>query len=199
MSMSLADDGLLQVQAGRALLTKSGLVKWSNEHNIFESRAMEEFERDVRGLEPQFGRLMLWMWFSAGAEMFAKGVCLMRGVPLRHTKMVLAYPPAGQAELREWMDFAIAEKARTMEIPNYRTLSTLYTTHFKKLFTAMHADDDQRALVESAFRLLASTIRNRDAHAYVGEARKQHFWLIEALFVPALNQLASWVPDRGRP
>lgn len=194
--MSPEEDGRLQVLAGRALLTKSALVTWSDEHRIFKSRRMEDFERDVQNLEPQFGRLMLWMWFSAGVETFAKGVCLVRGVDVRNPKgRVLAYPPQGQAELRKWTNVATADKAPRMVAPNYGTLGTLYQKHFKALFRAVNADDDQRASVESAFRLLGSTIRNRDAHAYVGEARKQHFWLVEALFVPALNHLASWVSD----
>jgi len=42
---------------------------------------------------------------------------------------------------------------------------------------------------------LAKSIRNRDAHAYVTNVRKEHFWLVEELFVPSFNILTSWIPE----
>jgi hypothetical protein len=54
-------------------------------------------------------------------------------------------------------------------------------------------NDDRRMLI-AAYRLLAGTIRNCDAHAYLPNERDAHFWLVEDLFAPSLNLLVSHLP-----
>jgi len=41
------------------------------------------------------------------------------------------------------------------------------------------------------------TIRNRDAHAYVPNVRDNHFWMVQDVFMPALNLLVKWIPNGG--
>ena len=50
-------------------------------------------------------------------------------------------------------------------------------------------------LLRAAYTLLAGTIRNRDAHAYVKDVRDDHFHLVEELFVPCFNLMVSWLPE----
>jgi hypothetical protein len=68
------------------------------------------------------------------------------------------------------------------------------TKPLNRLLAAKQASADERALVVAGIRLLAKTIRNRDAHAYVPEKRAAHFRLVPELFVPILNLLAKWLP-----
>jgi len=44
------------------------------------------------------------------------------------------------------------------------------------------------------YQLLARTIRNRDAHAYVPNVRDDHYSLVPDLFSECFNLLTSWLP-----
>lgn len=48
-----------------------------------------------------------------------------------------------------------------------------------------------RELVSASLKLLASTIRNRDAHRYAPDVRAGHFKAVPRLFVPAFNILLA--------
>jgi len=63
-----------------------------------------------------------------------------------------------------------------------------------RLFDAVTANDRDRATLLAAYGLLASTIRNRDAHAYVPNVRDYHFPLVGQLFARCFNLLVSWLP-----
>ena len=72
-------DGRLQVLAGGALLRRSNLVEWNGSGKRYIPVSRETFEYVHRTqIDPVFGRLICWLNFSAGAEMLAKGVCLLR-------------------------------------------------------------------------------------------------------------------------
>lgn len=58
----------------------------------------------------------------------------------------------------------------------------------------MEPTQSEERIVKAAYRLLARTIRNRDAHAYVPNVRDEHFWLVPKLFEDCFNLLVSWLP-----
>jgi hypothetical protein len=45
----------------------------------------------------------------------------------------------------------------------------------------------------AAYTLVARSIRNRDAHAYIPNVRDQHQSLVPVLFTDVLNLLIAWV------
>lgn len=58
----------------------------------------------------------------------------------------------------------------------------------------MQADVADSEHVLAAYKLLAASIRNRDAHAYVPKVRDSHHDLISQLFARAFDLLIGWVP-----
>jgi hypothetical protein len=196
-------DGRLQVTAGAALLECSRLVDWHTDPPEFQAVPREIFEYSWRrDVDPAFGRLICWVNFSAGAEMLAKGVCLLHEIEIRYPRTVPTYPTAA---LDTWS--AAYAKSRTSggTIPatNYGTLRNLVDLPYPKinlppalprLFEAIDAKPSDRALLLAAYGLLATTIRNRDAHAYVPNVRDSHFHLVNTLFEKCLNLLVSWLP-----
>ena len=53
------------------------------------------------------------------------------------------------------------------------------------------ASGPDQDLVSASVKLLASRMRNRDAHRYTKDVRAFQFYLVEMLFVPALNILLA--------
>lgn len=149
-----------------------------------------------------FGRLLCWINFSAGAEMLAKGLCLLHKVEIRSPQTVPAYPNDNLATwatayLKDW------KSGGTMSGVNYGTLRhlvdqidprTKLPPGLPRLFDEVNATQSERDLLLAAYGLLASTIRNRDAHAYVPNVRDYHFPLVGQLFAGCFNLLASWLP-----
>jgi len=168
-------DGKLQVTAAVSLLEFSRLVQWDAGSTEFTAVPHESFESYWRtDVDPVFGRLICWINFSAGAEFLAKGICLLRDVEIRQ--------PKG-------------------ETTHFGTLRNLYEDRppkvaaLKRLCAAVNAKVDQQELLLAVYRLLASDIRNRDAHAYVPNVRDAHFNLVPARFAPCFNLLVSWLPE----
>ena len=62
-----------------------------------------------------------------------------------------------------------------------------------RLCAAVNAPQEQELLL-ATYALLARTIRNRDAHAYVPNVRDDHFSLVPELFARCFNRLVSWLP-----
>jgi len=196
-------DGRLQVTAGISLLECSRLVRWCSDGAQFLPVPHETFEFSWRkDVDPVFGRLICWINFSAGAEMLAKGVCLLHQVEIRSSQIVPAYPSEdlaawSAAYLKDW------KSVGTMVGVNYGTLRNLVDQTNPKtklppglprLFDKVNAPPSDRDLILAAYGILASTIRNRDAHAYVPNVRDHHFPLVGQLFARCFNILASWLP-----
>lgn len=101
--MDLQTDGRLQVTAGASLLDHSRLLRWDVNASQFVTSEREEFEAYWReNVDPAFGRLICWINFSAGAEFFVKGLCLLHGVNIRTAdRDVPCYPKQGD-NLPEW-------------------------------------------------------------------------------------------------
>ncbi len=196
-------DGRLQVTAGVSLLECSGLVQWCSSMAEFSPVPPQTFDTLWRrAMDPAFGRLLCWINFSAGAEMLAKGVCLLQKIEIRSCQTVPKYPLGDLAEwsreyLQDW------KFNGTMAGVNYGTLGNLVDRKYPKtnlppglprLFDKVNAKQSDRDLILAAYDILAKTIRNRDAHAYVPNVRNHHFSLVSQLFTGCFNILVSWLP-----
>ena len=196
-------DGRLQVTAALSLLEFSRLVKWSPDTAKFTPVPRETFESSWRKeIDPVFGRLICWINFSAGAEFLAKGVCLLRGVEFRKTQEVPVHP---STDLTEWVTQFRKDWTSTGTVPTtyFSTLGQLVgigrrtknDPALKRLCTNMKAAGDQEELLLAAYELLARTVRNRDAHAYVPKVRDHYLSLVPDLFARCFNLLVSWLPS----
>ena len=67
-------------EAGKALLEKSGLARYSGP-SFVASDDKERFDEYWKAeFHPEFGRYMAWVLFSVGAENLAKAACVCNGV-----------------------------------------------------------------------------------------------------------------------
>jgi len=64
-----------------------------------------------------------------------------------------------------------------------------------RLCSKAGAKAEEEQLLIAAYELLRTTIRNRDAHAYVPNVRASHFLLVPELFSRCFNLLVGWLPD----
>jgi hypothetical protein len=189
-------DGRLQVTAALALLDRSLLVKWSAFEMRFTPVSRETFEKSWRQIHPAFGRLMCWMLFSAGAELLAKGACLCAGLDFRRNRQVPSYP---DGQLETWSRDFLSNWATigTVELPQYGTLGSLIYDQnnrpplLRQLCNVRGVASSDAELLLAAYTLLAKSIRNRDAHAYVPNVRDQHLSLVPELFVNCFNLLVA--------
>jgi hypothetical protein len=198
------DDGRLQATASVSLLQKSHLVEWSQDSAQFKALDRSSFEKYCKEFDPVFGRLMCWMLFSAGAELLAKGVCLVNGVEVRKGQWVPQYP---QGKIADWAHLMRANWTTVGMISTtpFRTIGSLTSRGKKKtsisplesLCDRKSATVEQTDLIFAAYELLGKTIRNRDAHAYVPNIRDSHHGLVNEIFVKALNLLVGWLPKHG--
>ena len=199
-------DSKLQLSAALALLECSRLLEWNRRRAIFTPVPREAFEFSWRkDVHPTFGRLICWMNFSAGAELFAKAMCLAHGFEIRTSRNVPSFPQ--ESDLAQWAETFIKtpKKPESVEVTNFGTLGTLLLPRklgvppvLQQLCDKAKATPSQRDLVLASYELLRSTIRNRDAHAYVPNVRDQHFFLVPGLFATCFNLLASWLPGGAR-
>lgn len=198
-------DARLQILAGVSLLHSSRLIRWSDEHLRFEPTDHETFEATAfSDLDPCFGRLMRWMLFASGAEFIGKGLCLAHGIDLRTAQRVPNYPLTPH-DVADWLGAVSEDRWKTTSIPvtHFGQLGQLTkgkgdaTAHFERLVKKTKASGDEKRLLFASYRLLTMTIRNRDAHAYVPNVRDSHFWIVQDVFMPALNLLVKWIPNGG--
>jgi hypothetical protein len=181
----MPDEARLQATAGMALLTNSKLVRWSTAKSWFESVSRKHFEGySTKSLDPYFGRIMRWILFSAGGELFVKGMCLFHNIEIRSDKpkSVPNYP----GNVEEWLPLVQDDPnaAGTFQTTDFGTMNRVLHSRpggsfLKRLAHAVSEKEAERAQVIAAFGLLTHTIRNRDAHAYVPNVRDGHFRLGE--------------------
>ena len=78
-------------RAGRSLLESSGLVGFRGDSFVCkgDEEAFEELWKE--SLDPHFGRYMLWVWFSVGAENLVKAALVCNGLVEGETQE-LGYP-----------------------------------------------------------------------------------------------------------
>lgn len=192
-------DGRLQLTAGLALLEISRLVEWDDKNHEFHPISRNTFEYSWRkGVDPVFGRLACWIHFSAGAEFYLKGTCLLCGIDFRDKGKAAMYPTGdldqwAQCYLKNW------KSVDTVQTMNYGTLGKLTsekngTPIICELCQKANATESEKVLLIASYRFLQFSIRNRDAHAYVPNVRGAHYHLVPKLFSRSLNVLSSWIP-----
>lgn len=194
-----AVDGRLQVIAAASLLDFSRLVRWDPEADEFAPVSRDMFESSWRSdIDPVFGRLICWICFSTGAEFLAKGVCLLHGLEIRSSQPVPLHP-GGDTELHIWAKQFLQNSAAAGTVPstNFGTLKNV-SSALTRLCRKVGATEEQRDMLCAAYKLLATTIRNRDAHAYVPNVRDQDFSVVPTLFAECFNSLVSWLPSGRR-
>lgn len=194
-------DGRLQVTAGAILLDRSRLIRWDSDSARFCPESREVFENACKDIDSVFGRLVSWINFSAGAEMLVKGICLLHEVEIRSIIKVPNYP---DSKITEWITEYVSnwKSHGILEVTNYGTLGSLWAGQrnntvdppLHRLFAKVDANQHDKDLLLAAYRFLATTIRNRDAHAYVPKVRDNHLSLVSDLFFECFNLLASWLP-----
>ena len=203
--LAMEKDGQLQICAALSLLNNSRLVAWKAELAAFKPVDRDIFELSWRkDVDPDFGRLICWMSFAAGAEFFAKGVCLIRGVEIRTEQSVPMYP---SESIKDWVPRFLKhpdEKGTMVSATDYGTLGDFtrngmrngvkMEAAFPRLFKVVNATATERDLLRAAYELLRKSIRNRDAHAYAPNVRDSHHNLVPQLFTESFNLLASWLP-----
>lgn len=208
-------DGRLQITAGLCLLEKSRLVTWSQEKTCFMPVSRVVFETSwQKEIDPVFGRFICWILFSSGAELFAKGLCLVNQVEIRNRQYVRSYP-SNDYDINLWIKThadAIKNKGQVpgnkYPVAHYRSLDYLIRgrrspkskdsvdieTPFSKLFRKVNASEDEENLILASYDLLRETIRNRDAHAYVPDVRDAHINLVSELYTDCFNIFIKWIP-----
>jgi hypothetical protein len=194
-------DGRLQVTAGASVLHRSRLVEWIPEQGVFVAVPRQTFEYSWRlDVDPVFGRLMCWILFSAGAEFWLKGFCLLRGIEIRKPGEAPKYP---RDNIESWArEYARNQNLHgVVDITTFGTLGNLTWREngapslLDRLLQTSGASPREDALITSAYRLLQKSIRNRDAHAYVPNVRDAHYYLVPELFARCFNIMTGWLPD----
>ncbi len=193
--METTQDGWRQIQAGACLIAWSQLASWDSQVPCFVPAKQEAFESEHTSVHGSYGRLICWLTFAVGVEYLCKGVCLLKELPVFETKpKPVIRPPKDDEDLQQWVNLVNQQKDGAPEVqenePRTKTLYQLVNEVQK--ITELGSNRDR---VAASLKLLASTIRNRDAHRYVQNVRSFHFSVIPDLLVPSLNDLIG-VLDR---
>ncbi len=153
------------------LFSFSQLIQSNADASQFEAVAYQSFEAGCKALDPVCGRLIRWIGFSAGAEFFAKGVCLLRDIEVRKIQHgMMSFGTLGDLNGKS------GHKGKLWQ-----------------LCQSARASAEEQQTITSAYKRLAA-IRNRDAHAYIPNVRTDHFEVVGTSIVPCLNLLTSWLP-----
>jgi hypothetical protein len=150
-----AEEGVDQRMAGVALILKSHLLLWHPTRQRFIATTETAFESYWPSVDKEFGRLMCWIMFSAGAEFVGKGVCLWNSIEVRRF--------FGNGNF------------------DFGKMNTLIGK-FPDLFEKKNATDEQKAIVLRGYKVLNNSIRNRDAHGYHRGQRQKKSLLWNHIF-----------------
>lgn len=188
MEIDKVGEGWRQTLAGIAMVNWSRLARWDAQTLSFTAARYNDFESSSghQKVHPKYGRLICWLTFAVGAEYLCKGAGLLKGRDYLKPQSVIR-PPGSDEDLGEWTKRVNANEDSVRQ-PELKSL-TLGVVDPGDLLEP----GPDRELVSASVRLLASTIRNRDAHRYAENVRTFHFHTVEALFVPTLNFLLATV------
>ncbi len=192
----MTEDAWRQIQAGASLVAWSRLARWDARTLRFAPAEQDAFESDHAGVHRSYGRLICWLTFAVGAEYLCKGVCLLQGLQVFEKKpQKTICPPQIGADLQRWVSLVNQEKdgAPSVQQEDRRTKTLTQMVDQVRKITELGGTRD---FVAASIKLLASTIRNRDAHRYAQNVRIFHFSTVRDLFVPSLNALLG-VLDRN--
>ena len=194
MGPQIIEEGWRQIKAGMALILWSRLASWDKGNLSFIASKEGEFESRAghKEIHGQFGRLISWIAFGVGAEYLAKGVCILNGCDLSRNAKAIRPPSSGE-DTENWIRLV------NRDDPSVRQTEIGFGTLGKLPLVQILKSGRERDFVCASIKLLASSIRNRDAHRYTQNVRAFDFHLIETMFVPAFNiLLASLSKDELR-
>lgn len=188
-----------QIAAGLSLIVKSGLMTFDLEECALHAVPAHLFEKHAADLDPDFGRVMYWLWFSTGAEYLLKGFLILANPLFLASNDKFATPPKpeleGSSQPGTWPDTVITHTARKVPQDDFGTMGRAAglaaLLRAQRDFGEAPAEDIARQ-AEAAYLYLANAIRNRDAHAYVPNVRQEHHHMTVD-FAPAFNTLLAAV------
>jgi len=184
----MSDEGWQQVRSGLTLIVWSKLASWDPQNLTLVAANEANFESSTghKEIHRTFGRLICWIAFSVGAEYLSRGAVMLKG---RSTTQAspnrILRLPSRDEDIADWIkrvnscDPSVCEAAIS-----FKTLGKLHPEQILP-------PGSERDLVSASIKLLASAIRNRDAHRYAKDVRAFHFHVVGSLFVPALNILLA--------
>ena len=178
------DEGWHHIRAGVTLIVWSRLASWDKQSLALVVAHETQFESPTghKEIHNELGRLICWIAFSVGSEYLAKGTCLLNGCDLHQITKVTQPPLLGE-NIESWIALVIAKDPAAKE--SDLSFGTLGNLPLEKIIKP----SQERNLVVASYKLLASSIRNRDVHRYTRNVRAFHFHGVESVFVPAFNIL----------
>lgn len=180
-----------QFRAGICLIENSGLLEFDSSDYKFSPVPQYDFEYKARELDADFGRVMLWLWFSTGAEYLLKGFMILQNpqFPKQEDKPVPLLPMEDRPS--NWADNIIGQKPDKAFQNNFGTLQAadgLKDRLVAQVPNGVALTNARAREIEAIYSNLRSAIRNRDSHAYVKDVRQAHFHMTRD-FAPAFNDL----------
>ncbi len=184
-----AGEGVRQLAAAIALMCSSKMVELDRDSRTFKPVPELAFEAEAAKQHPAFGRVMLWILFSTGAEYLLKASLIFSGLLELRTKQKLGIPLKGTPWTSEWLQSVPAS-----DVANFYTMGQVRSQLAQLLARLPDVSQDDKTRVQHTYDLLRDAIRNRDAHAYVKGVRAAHFHVLET-FCSAFNTLLSLLED----
>jgi hypothetical protein len=155
-----------------------------------------DFENSQKEIDREFGRLICWISFGVGAEYLCKGVCILNPSGLQYSHPKVLRIPDSNEDVNNWARLVSKPKGEAEAV--YERVQALPTFgEIAQRLLTLDSLGGSGALVSASMRLLAGTIRNRDAHSYTANVRTFQFDLVERYFVPSFNQLLRTLPPKA--
>ena len=181
--------------ACRRLLEGSRLVLYTGDSFVCNSDE-EGLESWWRGnFDQDFGRYMAWVWFSVGAENLVKAALVCGGL-LEQKQARTSYPYFWRdTDRAEWIDRIL--RSRRAPGGEYGMLGDIWQVKLDELSHKCGLAETEGKELKAAYKYLTQAIRNRDAHSYIENQRRQDFPAAEAIFMPAFNTLLRVMKTGG--
>ena len=188
-------------EASKALLGKSGLVRWNDQTGMFApkhpSNNDSEFEKFWKArFHQEFGRYIAWVLFSVGAENLAKAACVCNGV-VHGKEITLKYPRyTDDIPVTDWVDIVMDGNCSDSDVTRainykYESLGDYWNCYLPKLCEKKEVCPKKTRHVKASYKYLTAVIRNRDVHTYIPAERRRDFPAVKPIFVPAFNILVE--------
>lgn len=184
-----AEEGVRQLAAAIALMCSSKMVELDRDSRTFKPVSELAFEAEAAKQHPVFGRVMLWILFSTGAEYLLKASLIFSGLLELRTQQKQGIPLKGTPWTSEWLQGVPAA-----DVASFETMGRVRPQLAQLLAGRLDVSQDDKMRVQDTYDLLRDAIRNRDAHAYVKGVRAAHFHVLET-FCSAFNTLLFLIED----
>lgn len=188
-SQDKAEEGVRQLAAAIALMCSSKMVELDRDSRTFKPVSEFAFEAEAGKQHPVFGRVMLWILFSTGAEYLLKASLIFSGLLEFRTQQKLGIPLKETPWTSTWL-----QSVPAADVADFNTMGRVKSKLTQLLAREPAVSQDDKTRVQHAYDLLTDAIRNRDAHAYVQGVRAAHFHVLET-FCSAFNTLLSLLEE----